>query len=275
MLVHDGSFRWRVAKVDATPLSATGRAVRDARTCYSASVSDDTSDNQARVYQEQAHAYDALIAAEDADGHMRQLLADTIDVRGKRVVDVGAGTGRLARWIAPHAAHVHLVDRAAAMLEVARARLGADGHLENVSVHEADARELPLEDASVDVAVAGWVFGHFRHWMPEGWRDEVDRAVAEMARVTGGGPIAIIETLGTGHEEPRQHEGLDEYFAHLESQHGLTRAWCRTDYAFENVEEAKRVMGGFFGDALVSKIEAQRWRRVPECTALFWRDATS
>lgn len=233
-------------------------------------MSDRTSDEQAKIYEERADDYDALIAAEDADGELRAAFAERVAFEGARVADVGAGTGRVARWMVPTAAHVHLVERAAPMLDVARLRLEADGQLDRVSFHHADARELPLDDASVDVATAGWVFGHFRHWMPEGWRAEVDQAVGEMRRVVvPGGRIAILETLGTGHETPRQHPGLDEYFAHLETQHGFTRTWHRSDYAFASVDEAARVMGGFFGEALVAQIRDRAWARVPECTALF------
>ena len=228
-------------------------------------------DAQARIYQERADQYDALIAAEDADGTLRALFEERASFGGRRVADIGAGTGRLARWAAPRAAHVHLVERAAPMLEVARRRLEADGVLARVTFHRADARELPLDDASVDLAAAGWVFGHFRHWMPDGWREEVDRAVAEMRRVVApGGAIAILETLGTGHETPRHHPGLEEYFLHLEEHHGFARAWARSDYVFESVEAAATAMGGFFGDGLVETIRAKGWSRVPECTALFY-----
>ncbi len=231
------------------------------------------SDAQARIYETGAEGYDALIAAEDADGEMRRLLLSRVACDGARVIDVGAGTGRLARWIAPHAREVWLVDRAAPMLEVARRRLAEDGLADRVTVQVGDARALPAPSGAFDVAVAGWVFGHFRHWMPDGWRDEVDRAVAEMRRVLApGGRLAILETLGTGHETPRRHEGLDAYFAHLEEAHGLTREWRRTDYAFESPEDAARVLRPFFGDALAERIEERRWSRVPECTALFFAE---
>jgi ubiquinone/menaquinone biosynthesis C-methylase UbiE len=153
------------------------------------------------------------------------------------------------------------------MLEVARRRLAGAGI--DFEIHVADARALPLADASCDAAVAGWVFGHFRHWMPDGWRAEVDAAIVEMRRVTRSGAIAIVETLGTGHETPRAHAALDEYFAHLERAHGLARTWIRTDYAFADVETAASICGGFFGPELAERIRRERWSRVPECTAIF------
>ena len=187
------------------------------------------------------------------------------------IADVGAGTGRIARAIGARAEHIHLVERAAPMLKVAQERLAIEG-ITNTTLHEADARELPLETDAMDAAVAGWVFGHFRHWMPEGWEEEVDRAIAEMLRVVRpGGVVLVIETLGTGHETPRRHEALDEYFARLEEHHGFSRDWIRTDYQFDDAESAAGVLGGFFGEAMAERIRAEQWARVPECTGVWAR----
>lgn len=230
----------------------------------------DASEAQARIYEERAEAYDALISAEDADGQLVQALGE-IGIDDAVIADVGAGTGRIARLLGPRARKVCLVDRAAPMLEVARRRLEAQGDVD-FEIHLGDARALPLEDASCDVAIAGWVFGHFRHWMPEGWAAEVDAAIGEMQRVVKpGGAIVVIETLGTGHTAPRKHAALDEYFAHLELRHGFARSWIRTDYQFESTERAAEVCGAFFGEALASQIRREGWGRVPECTGIFLR----
>ncbi|MEM9189095.1 MAG: class I SAM-dependent methyltransferase [Myxococcota bacterium] len=224
-----------------------------------------SSDAQKAMYRTQAEAYETLIAAEDCDGRLREEVERRVDVRGKRLLDVGAGTGRLARWFAEHAKTLTLVEREVAMLEVAK------GHLsEAATYHVADARELPVPTNAFDVAMAGWVFGHFRHWMPDGWEREVDQAIIEMRRaVVPGGALVVIETLGTGHETPRDHPALDEYFQRLESVHGFERTWARSDYRFETPEHAVVVLGKFFGETLVRQIQAQRWSTVPECTGLF------
>ncbi|MDQ3035891.1 MAG: class I SAM-dependent methyltransferase, partial [Myxococcota bacterium] len=251
--------------------SVTGIAPRRSirRSALSSRPMSDPSAEQARIYEERAEAYDALISAEDSLGELARALDRVVSIEGAVIADVGAGTGRIARTIGARARKVHLIDRAAPMLEVARRRLEAQGDVE-FEIHHADARALPLADASCDAAIAGWVFGHFRHWMPEGWALEVDAAIAEMRRVVRpGGAIVVVETLGTGHATPRTHEALDGYFEHLERAHGFTRSWIRTDYQFADVETAARVCGSFFGEPLVAKIRAEDWARVPECTAIF------
>lgn len=231
----------------------------------------DTNTEQARIYEERAEEYDALISAEDVDGELERALGPWMVFEGAVIADVGAGTGRVARTFGPRARKVHLVDRAAPMLEVARRRLEAQGDVD-FEIHHGDARALPLQDASCDAAIAGWVFGHFRHWMPEEWVVEVDAAIGEMQRVVKpGGALVVIETLGTGHTTPRQHPGLDEYFEHLERRHGFTRSWIRTDYQFESAEQAAEVCGGFFGEGLAAQIRREGWARVPECTGIFVR----
>ncbi|MEM9072007.1 MAG: class I SAM-dependent methyltransferase [Myxococcota bacterium] len=224
------------------------------------------SDDQAQLYFERADEYDELVSAEDADDNLRRSLRATLPPG--TIADIGAGTGRIARLLAGHAERFVLVERAAPMLAIAETRLRAlDLAFE---AHCADARELPLANQSVDAAVAGWVFGHFRYWMPAGWQDEVDAALEEIHRVVRpGGSLTIIETLGTGYEEPRTHAALDEYFAHLEGQ-GFAREWVRTDYLFPTVEAAARVLGGFFGAEMADEIRQRGSARVPECTGI-WR----
>lgn len=227
------------------------------------------SGEQERIYEERAEEYDALISLEDADGALARALLATPQVDGGVIADIGAGTGRIARTIGSRARKVHLIDRAKPMLDIAEQRLLALGDVD-FTIHHADARALPLPSSTCDVAIAGWTFGHFRHWMPEGWRAEVDAALSEMRRIVRrAGTIIVIETLGTGHTTPRKHAALEEYFDHLEQAHGLHRSWIRTDYDFSDVETAARICGSFFGDALAARIRAEKWRRVPECTAIF------
>lgn len=224
------------------------------------------------IYERFADEYDRMVAAEDCEGNLLPALAAIAPLEGASVLEVGAGTGRITRQIVGAAARVIAVDRAQAMLDVARRHLTATGR-SNWELHCADAAQLPVPSGFADVAIAGWVFGHFRYWLPDGWRGSISGALGEMERaLRPGGALIIIETLGTGLDEARPPSPeLAEYYAWLEGERGFSRRAIRTDYAFADAPAAAAAMGFFFGDDLAEEIRRRDWARVPEHTGLWWR----
>ena len=224
-----------------------------------------------QIYASHAEAYDALVRAEDRDGNLIPAIESIHPLAGAAVLEVGVGTGRIARAIVGRVGRLVAVDRAAAMLAVARRHLAGVEGAAPWELHEADARALPVGDGWADVALAGWVFGHLREWMPDDWRAQVARALAEMRRaLRPGGALIVIETLGTGREDPAPPTpGLDEYYRWLEREHGLERRAIRTDYQFPDVESAAAITGFFFGADFAALVRRSGWARVPEHTGLW------
>lgn len=72
-------------------------------------------------------------------------------------MDIGCGSGRWARLVAPRVAHLHCVDPSQGALGVARKNLA---ELTNVSFHHADAGSIPLADASMDFGFSLGVLHH-------------------------------------------------------------------------------------------------------------------
>jgi ubiquinone/menaquinone biosynthesis C-methylase UbiE len=211
------------------------------------------------IYRERADDYDRLVAAEDAGGHLVPAIEAVARRRLDRVIDVGAGTGRIARLLS--GAQAIAIDRSPAMLAVARR------HLPRAALVVADAGALPVASGWADAAIAGWVLGHQRGWNPDGWRRAIGRCLDEMDRALAPGGVSIvIETLGTGVETPRVSGELAEYHRWLEEERGFARRELRTDYLFASEDEARALCGFFFGDAAFV-----RGPRVPECTGLWWR----
>jgi len=217
------------------------------------------------IYSQQADRYDRLVRAEDTEGNVPRALAAVAPGEGLVVVDVGTGTGRMARLLAPRAELIVGLDLHGPMLRQQHDPVGP--------LVQADHQALPVRSAIADLTVAGWAIGHVREWEAERWQLAAGQAIAEMARVTrAGGVIAVLETLGTGSTTPAPPStGLAEYYAWLENVRGFERQEISTDYAFASVDEAVATLGFFFGPALAERIRANGWSRVPEWTGVWHR----
>ncbi|MEZ4386593.1 MAG: metalloregulator ArsR/SmtB family transcription factor [Candidatus Krumholzibacteriia bacterium] len=103
---------------------------------------------------------------------------------GRRVVDVGTGSGALLPLLAMSGAEVVAVDHSAALLARARRRI-RDAGLGGITFQQADVRTLPFADATFDAAYTSMVLHHL---------PEPAAAVVELARVVRpGGRVVIVE----------------------------------------------------------------------------------
>ena len=76
-------------------------------------------------------------------------------VRGKRVLDLGCGDGRLALGIAPFASSVAGLDPDAELIAKA-AKQAAEAGLRNVEFRVGAGQDLPFDDAAFDMAISSW-----------------------------------------------------------------------------------------------------------------------
>ncbi|GAB4479520.1 MAG: hypothetical protein Kow00124_25270 [Anaerolineae bacterium] len=229
-------------------------------------------DHFQRIYRAHAAEYDLMVRREDYQGNLPRALDAICPPDGLDVVEMGAGTGRLTRLIAPRARSVIATDAEPHMLETAAASLAAMG-LRNVRLITARNDALPLPAACADLAIEGWSFGHFNFGPAAEWRAAVEPAIAEMQRVLRpGGTAVLIETLGTGVETPHPPTPeLAAFYAYLEGERGFRHRWVRTDYRFESVEEAERLTRFFFLDDLADRVKREGLVILPECTGIWWR----
>ena len=224
----------------------------------------------ATLYRTRADDYERMIAREDAAGALLHTMASLTPIRGRDLVDVGAGTGRVAVGLGARGARsVHAVDASAQMLAVLRDRARLEG-VTRLTTTVADHEELPLETASSDVTTAAWTIGHATRTWPDDWLPHVSRSISEMRRVTRpGGTVIVVETLGLPQRPLRP--GLVAYHEWLTQDRGFARIEIDTDFVFRSVDEADRLTRWFFGDATADELVRTQRTRLPERTGVWWR----
>jgi len=94
---------------------------------------------------------------------VEQILAEG-PVRGRRVLEVGAGSGRDSVALAAEGAHAFVLDYSMASLEVARRVAEREG--QRVHLVRADALRLPFRDGTFDVVFHQGLLEHFRDPLP-------------------------------------------------------------------------------------------------------------
>lgn len=111
------------------------------------------------------------------------------------VGDLGCGTGHFTQAAAPFVAHVIAVDGSSAMLDVARTRLAS---LPNVELRQGDLANLPLADATLDLAVLNLVLPY---------AGDPGLVIREAARVLRpGGRMLVVD------QQPHEQVELSQRF---------------------------------------------------------------
>ncbi|HXB98155.1 MAG TPA: methyltransferase domain-containing protein [bacterium] len=130
----------------------------------------------ARGFQSSADAYER--GRPDYPAAAVDFLADVCGIRaGAVVLELGAGTGKFTRLLAPTGAALMAVEPVEAM----RLKFGA--LLPDVPILDGSAENIPAADASVDAVLAAQAF----HWF------NAERALAECRRVLKpGGMVGLI-----------------------------------------------------------------------------------
>ena len=222
-----------------------------------------------RIYQQEGDRYQLLVAREDFQENLLPAILSICSFDDLDVVDLGSGTGRVASLLGPKARRVYAFDRSHHMLKVAASLTDEQIGCDRLAA-AAEHRAIPLPRDSADMIISGWSFCYLAVWEEKDWGAALLEGLREIKRVLrNGGPTIIIETLGTGVEEPQPPDKLEPYFYFLEDL-GFSRTWIRTDYRFNNREEALELTKFFFGREMLNHITDDEEPILPECTGLWW-----
>jgi SAM-dependent methyltransferase len=166
--------------------------------------------------------------AMDRDGRVVEAL-DRLLPAG-RVLDVGAGDGFTATRLNDRRTVVAL-DPSAGML--VRADLPHRVH--------GEAEHLPFADSSFDGAYATWAYFFSRGWDPTPGIAELDRVVRP------GGSLAIVDNLG-GDDFAAMTDADISADPGFWTTQGFVCEPIDTAFRFDDLDEARRLLGFFFGE---------------------------
>lgn len=126
----------------------------------------------------------------EAIGHLALRLTPAIDI-----ADLGAGEGLISQLLARQARQVWCIDNSPRMVEVGT-ELAAKNGLANLAYKLGDIEQVPLADASVDLAILSQALHHARH--PQ-------RAVEEAYRILRpGGQVLVLDLNEHSFEKARE-----------------------------------------------------------------------
>ena len=172
---------------------------------------------------------------------------------GERVLDVGCGSGTAALVAARRYCQVTGVDYVPSLLDRARMRAAADG-LE-AEFLEADAQDLPFEDASFDAVVS--VYG-------VQFAPDQQRAARELVRVTSPGGRIILAS-------PPPHGWSGDFFA-VHARHNPPPPGTDSPLRWGTRDGLAHLFGNT-GARIVSepRTALQYWHSTDHAADVFWR----
>ena len=141
----------------------------------------------------------------DVEARLRAIVGDeTVDT----FLDIGTGTGRILQLFAPQARAGIGLDRSVEMLALARTRLERDGQ-HHVRLRKGDMHDMPLGDASVDLATLHLVL-HYA--------ERPERVLAEAARTLRPGGRLVVVDFAEHAEERLRTEHAHRWLGFAEAQ---------------------------------------------------------
>jgi ubiquinone/menaquinone biosynthesis C-methylase UbiE len=205
----------------------------------------------AESYYEKAGIYDLFSQAEDYPGKVFRVLKQV--VKGKVVLDVGCGTGKYLKLLAPCCKKIIGVDVSADQLAIARREIGK---LTNVELIHAPADKIKLKSGTTEVVIGAWFLGSI-----VGIRRKKKILHKLESILNDTGTIYLIENdVGSEFERIRQgvsnplRKALEHNQWLLDKMGFKVFKRIKTYFKFKNVNTARSVIWSIWGRRAADKV---------------------
>lgn len=143
------------------------------------------------------------------------------ELKGKIVLDVGSGTGKLAFLLAPYAGNIYAVEPISSLRQFIREK-ARERNINNLFVVDGFLDSLPFPDESIDILMTSNAIG----WNISDELHEIERVVKQ-----GGTAIHLMRTVGNKEKNP-YHELLisPEWrysYSRIENKDGLKMKYSK------------------------------------------------
>ncbi len=195
-------------------------------------------------------------------------LPGIIDLSGKCIADVGAGTGKSSLMLAQFARQVIGIEREPAMLQLAREKARSAG-AERVTYLSGDALALPLADDSVDlvtgITLALYPPEQYRDFIREGLR--VAKGLVVYLGIPpgwyGGDLYEVIE------DADKADDRVDRIF--IEEFHFAYQD-VFSDQEYGTVEHIVSTYGFIFGKKAIEYLKREKKTTIRWKFRVYWRE---
>ncbi|MBT5022540.1 methyltransferase domain-containing protein [Candidatus Woesearchaeota archaeon] len=206
-----------------------------------------------KSYHEEADVYEEFSIAEDKPGKVLAFLKEK--VKGKKVLDLGCGTGQFTIALAPITSEYVGLDISQDQLDVAAKKLNENG-IGNVKLICSSGEKIELDSDYFDVVISTWVVGTIQG------DDRKKKTISEIERVLKKNGVAyLVENNVGGEFEFIRNRYPDikrtkEYNDFLVGEGFEVCENIDTKFEFETNADACRVIGSIWGAESESKVKS-------------------
>jgi ubiquinone/menaquinone biosynthesis C-methylase UbiE len=228
--------------------------------------------DHADIYSNQSQKYDLFVSFEDYKNELLKTIIKISPLSENMIVaDIGSGTGRIAYLLRPLVKKVYGIEPNDSMRGIAISKSNQQ-KMDGIEFLQGGYAQIPIPNNFVDLVIEGWSFLYYYKLSLPNWKNKIDHALIEIKRILKpNGKIILIETLGTMETEPKISDFAMPFYKHLEDGHDFKKIDIRTDYKFNNVEEAEKLITFFFGEDMGKMVCQRKDIIVPECTGLWYK----
>ena len=216
------------------------------------------------IYKQQNDLYDELVNHEDYESNLYKFINNNFYFSNKSVCELGIGTGRVTKMYINKISKVNLYDLSGHMLEKAKTNLSE--YKNKTSFEILNNKDTDKITGTFDFLIEGWSFGHLisDEFDSNFWITKLIKDCKRIAKT-----IIFIETMGTFVDNPNPPtDKLGNFYSELKGN-GYTEHIIRTDYKFDSINQAKYVLGSFFGKAMEDKIQEKNEFIIKEYTGIW------